>query len=140
MRLFFAVELPHEVQAALGKLRPNDGADYRWAEPSLQHVTLAFLGEQPEERLEVLKSVGATVAQASSRGHLTLGEPGSFGSKKAPRVLWVGVDGDIASLKTLQSRLTQGLAEAGFTLEDRAFSPHITLARRRNNARTGPPV
>jgi 2'-5' RNA ligase len=139
MRLFFAVELPHEVQAALGKLRPKDSADYRWADPSLLHVTLAFLGEQPEERLDLLKTVGAAAARASSPGHLALGEAGSFGSKRVPRVLWVGLDGDIASLNTLQSHLARGLREAGFQLEDRAFSPHITLARRRDNARSGPP-
>jgi RNA 2',3'-cyclic 3'-phosphodiesterase len=139
MRLFFAVELPHEVHLALGRLRPVEDSDYRWAEPSLLHVTLAFLGEQPEERLEALKAVGAAAAQASSRGHLTLGEPGSFGTRKAPRVLWVGLDGDVVTLNALQSHVTKELLKAGFSLEDRAFSPHITLARRRDTARTGPP-
>jgi 2'-5' RNA ligase len=139
MRLFFAVELPTEVQSVLGKLRPQESADYRWPDQSLLHVTLAFLGEQPEERLDALKTVGNAAAQASSPGHLRLGEPGSFGSRRAPRVLWVGLDGDIASLNALQSRLTQRLREAGFTIEDRAFSPHIALARRRDNARSGPP-
>src|SRR5216683_1634177 len=139
MRLFFAVELPHEVHLALGRLRSVEDSDYRWTDPSLLHVTLAFLGEQPEERLEALQGIGAAAARASSPGHLTLGHAGSFGSRKAPRVLWVGLDGDLAALDALQSHLDTRLRAASFTLEDRPFSPHITLARRRDAARSGPP-
>ena len=140
MRLFFAVELPTEVQAALGRLNPNDASrDYRWADPSLMHVTLAFLGQQPPERLDTLRSIGAAAAAASPPGVLRLGQPGSFGSRKAPRVLWIGLDGDLAALEALQSRLTTGLRQASFEVEERAFSPHITLARRRESAHGGPP-
>jgi 2'-5' RNA ligase len=137
MRLFYAVELPHEVQAALGRLRPAEDTDYRWSDPSLLHVTLAFLGEQPEERLDVLQSVGAAAAGASSPRLLSLGEAGSFGPRRAPRVLWVGLDGDLAALQTVQSKLDSGLRAAGFGLEDRPFRPHVTLARRREKAQSG---
>jgi 2'-5' RNA ligase len=140
MRLFFAVELPKEVQSALGKLRPSDGSDYRWPDPSLLHVTLAFLGEQSEDRLEVLHSVGAAAARASSSGVLKLGEPGSFGPRRAPRVLWVGLAGDLAALNVLQSHLAVRLRQAGFSIEDRAFTPHITLARKRDSARSDGPL
>jgi 2'-5' RNA ligase len=140
VRLFFAVELPHEVQAALARLNPNDASrDYRWSDPALMHVTLAFLGQQPNERLDTLRSVGATAATRNRPGTLKLGQPGSFGARKAPRVLWVGLDGDLDALHTLQSSLTAGLKQAGFAVEERAFNPHITLARRRESARGGAP-
>ena len=140
MRLFFAVELPPDVQAALGRLIPNDASrDYRWSDPTLMHVTLAFLGQQPEERLNTLRSLGAAAAAVSRPGVLKLGQPGSFGSHKAPRVLWIGLDGDLPALQTLQSSLNSGLRQAGFEVEERAFSPHITLARRRETARGGAP-
>src|SRR5437899_4698976 len=88
MRLFFAVELPQEVQAALGKLHPNDASrDYRWADPALMHVTLAFLGQQPEERLDLLHNVGETAAATSRPGILKVGQPGSFGpDRKSTRL------------------------------------------------------
>jgi 2'-5' RNA ligase len=141
MRLFFAVELPPSVQAALGRLNPrDDNRDYRWSEPSLLHVTLAFLGEQPAERLEVLQQLGTAAAGASRAGALRLGEAGSFGARRAPRVLWVGLDGDLQALSDLQSRLDAGLRQAGFDMEDRPFRPHVTLARRREQARGGPPA
>lgn len=140
MRLFFAVELPQEVQAVLGRLNPNDASrDYRWSNPSLMHVTLAFLGQQPEERLDAVREVGAMAASLSRPGVLKLGQPGSFGARRAPRVLWIGLDGDLQALQALQSILNAGLKQAGFDVEDRAFSPHITLARRRESADGGPP-
>jgi RNA 2',3'-cyclic 3'-phosphodiesterase len=141
VRLFFAVELPPSVQAALGRLNPeDDNRDYRWSEPSLLHVTLAFLGEQPEERLDVLGQVGTAAANASRGGRLRLGEAGSFGSRRTPRVLWVGLDGDLAALSQLQTQLDTALRQAGFELEDRPFRAHVTLARRRETARGGPPA
>ena len=140
MRLFFAVELPQEVQAALGKLHPNDASrDYRWTDPSLMHVTLVFLGQQPEERLDLLHSVGKTAAALSRPGSLKLGQAGSFGPRKASRVLWIGLDGDLPALQALHSNLNGGLKQAGVDVEDRAYSPHVTLARRRESARSGPP-
>jgi len=141
VRLFFAIELPPSVQAALGRLKPQEeNGDYRWSEPSLLHVTLAFLGEQPAERLEVLHQVGSAAAGASRAGALRLGEAGSFGSRRAPRVLWVSLDGDLQALSDLRARLDAGLRQAGFALEDRPFGPHVTLARRREQARGGPPA
>jgi 2'-5' RNA ligase len=141
LRLFLALELPPEVRAALGRLQPLESApgaaDYRWVQPELLHVTLAFLGSQSPDRLPLLHQVAESTARASARGTLSLGEPGSFGPPHAPRVLWVGLRGDLAVLTRLQSSLAAGLREAGFSLEDRPFSPHITLARRRPNARPG---
>jgi 2'-5' RNA ligase len=140
MRLFFAIQLPADVQKKLGELRLAEGKDYRWVDPTLLHVTLAFLGQQPEERLEALERVGRTAAGASQSGVLRLGHAGSFGSRREPRVLWIGLDGDVPALLALQSRLDTELRGAGFELEDRPFSPHITLARRRDGARSvGPP-
>jgi 2'-5' RNA ligase len=54
-------------------------------------------------------------------------------------VLWVGVEGDLPRLHHLQTALTDGLKQHGFPVEARAFSPHITLARRRDTADSGLP-
>lgn len=140
MRLFFAIELPAEVQSQLGGLKPVDeNREYRWVDPSLLHVTLAFLGEQPEQRLPLLEEVGASAASAGRTGTLQVGRPGDFGPKRAPRVLWVDIAGEVQALLSLQVKLAAGLRHAGFQLEDRPFTPHITLARRRETARGGSP-
>jgi 2'-5' RNA ligase len=139
--LFFAVELPPEVQASLGRVRPSApwASDYRWVEPSLMHVTLAFLGDQPASALDTLKQVASAAAQQTRTGTLALGPLGRFGGARAPRVLWVGLAGDLHALNGAQAQLASGLRGAGFHLEDRPFQPHITLARRRASAPPGPP-
>ena len=146
MRLFFALELPRDVQETLRMLRLSDNADYRWVDPRLLHLTLAFLGQQPEERLAVLQQVGSTAANASEAGVLRLGRAGSFGPRREPRVLWIGLDGALPALHAMQARLATELRGAGVELkEERPFAPHITLARRRDGAagpgeRASPPA
>lgn len=112
----------------------QDNPDYRWVDPATMHLTLAFLGEQPEDRLPDLEALGRSAARDSRRGTLRLGEAGHFGSARAPRVLWVDVRGDVDQLLELQKRLTKGLQEKNFPTEEREFRAHITLARRRERA------
>src|SRR5947207_7659117 len=104
--LFFAIELPLKVQNMLAGLE-GDSPDYRWVEPALMHLTLAFLGEQPEARLNDLEEIGRNAACASSKGALHLGEAGHFGSARAPRVLWVDIRGEREKLLELQTHLTK---------------------------------
>lgn len=135
------MELPPDVQASLGRLGPKDeNRDYRWVDASLLHVTLAFLGEQPESRLAALEEAGAAAAHASTSGRLRLGTAGHFGSARAPRVLWVDLAGDLHALTALHAQLTQQLKASEFPTEERPFRAHITLARRREVANGGPPV
>lgn len=142
VRLFFAIELPAEVQSSLGRLcPPGSGGAYRWVDPGLLHVTLVFLGEQPRDRLPRLETIARMAAGASQPATLRIGQAGSFGGHGAPRVLWVGLGGETASLLALQGRLDGALRQDGFLLEQRVYRPHITLARRRTAATpsAGPP-
>jgi RNA 2',3'-cyclic 3'-phosphodiesterase len=139
VRLFFAIELPSEVRAALGRLHPANDRDYRWVDPAQLHVTLAFLGEQPETALPLLEQIGSAAASASRSAKLRLDQPGSFGPRRSPRVLWLGLEGDLHHLTALHAALAARLHEAAFSVEDREFRPHITLARRRESAPSGAP-
>jgi 2'-5' RNA ligase len=103
------------------------------------HVTLAFLGEQPEQRLPQLSRLGADAAARVPAFALRLADAGSFGPRRAPRVLWVGIGDGRSELGDLNAYLAEGLRRAEFPVEDRAFAPHITLARRRENAPASDP-
>src|SRR5688572_16626011 len=132
LRLFFAVELPASVQHALGRLRPSAESDvYRWVDPTMLHLTLAFLGSQPHAALPVLNEIAAATAHSARHTSLTIGSLGSFGPRREPRVLWAGLAGDLEPLHLVRDELVSRLRSQGFEIEERAFSPHITLARRR---------
>jgi 2'-5' RNA ligase len=105
------------------------------------HVTLAFLGEQPAQRLPELSGIGADAAARVPAFTLRLRDAGSFGPRRAPRVLWVGIGDGRRELGDLNAHLADGLRQSDFPVEDRPFAPHITLARRRESApASGPPA
>ncbi|MBI1885218.1 MAG: RNA 2',3'-cyclic phosphodiesterase, partial [Chloroflexi bacterium] len=130
-RLFVAVELPPAAKEALVRLqealRRQGLASWRWVRPEGVHLTLKFLGETPVERVpEVERAVSEAVA-GTSAFEMALAEPGAFSDRRGPRVLWVGLSGDVSRLAEVQRRLEERLAATGFPREERPFSPHLTL-------------
>lgn len=132
MRLFVAIELPPEVKEQLTALKADIfGAS--WVKPPALHLTLRFLGD----RIDPIRMTPIKTALASVKGApfpLALRGTGRFpalrrpsGSKPA-RVLWVGI-AEQPALLALQAAVEQALATVDFPPEERAFSPHITLAR-----------
>ena len=93
------------------------------------HLTLKFLGEVGADRIaEVLSAMRLAAARAAPF-RLRTGKLGAFPNADAPRVLWLGVDGDLAALRSLRDDLEDALAVIGFPRDRRAFSPHVTAAR-----------
>lgn len=135
LRLFVAIELGERALQALGtlqtQLRQNGlvARDLRWVRPEGVHLTLRFLGEVDARRLADIESALAQAVRGVSPHRLTLGRLGTFGSKGAPRVLWVDLQGDLETLRALQERVEDQIGPLGFPREDRRFSPHLTLAR-----------
>ncbi|MGZ3640287.1 MAG: RNA 2',3'-cyclic phosphodiesterase [Ktedonobacterales bacterium] len=131
-RTFIAVELSDDAREALQRRiarlqRKLPGV--RLADPASLHLTLVFLGELDDDRLNDVIAKSLDAARASRPFSLSLGELGTFGSRRAPRVIWTGVTGDVAPLLSLQQRLASDLESLGFPREERPFSPHLTLAR-----------
>jgi 2'-5' RNA ligase len=131
-RTFLALELPDTVRnilrrriERLTRMIP----EVRWVDPEGLHVTLAFLGELDDEKLDAATQAAATVAGVHAPFSLRLAGLGTFGSAHAPRVIWVGLAGEKAHLLSLQAAVADDLAARGFPREERPFSPHLTLAR-----------
>ena len=138
-RLFVALEPPDAVRRrivrAAAELRRAAGraeADVRWVAPENLHLTLQFLGGVPEERVPVLAA--ALEAAAAGSRPLTLEVTGAGGFPKArrPRVVWLGMAGDVPALAAMVDDLGRRLAPLGFPPEARPFSPHLTLGRARD--------
>lgn len=100
----------------------------RFVDPASVHLTLAFLGDLDGAQLEQAREAAATAAE-DEPFQLALAGLGVFGPRRAPRVVWAGVSGDTARLLALQRRLAAELGTRGLALEERAYSPHLTLAR-----------
>jgi len=132
-RLFVAVELDGHVQEALSRLRHDlqrrGLRGLRWVRPEGIHLTLKFLGETPRDRLSSITEALSTSTAGVPRHGLTLGKLGTFGSRNAPRVLWLDLEGDLEFLLRLQEQVERALKPIGFPAEKRSFSPHLTLAR-----------
>lgn len=139
-RLFVALELPPEIvrelkrlQAELQRAVPEGVAS--WVRPESIHLTLKFLGDVPLKQLEALKAALDAAVRGQRRFLLHLGGLGCFPNTAHPRVLWVGVEGDLKPLAVLQASVEKHIAPLGYPPEERGFSPHLTLARARRSAR-----
>jgi 2'-5' RNA ligase len=130
VRLFVALDIPEHVRAAVrafvAPLRQvSPGA--RWTRTEGQHVTLKFLGNVGEEKLEAIHSVLAPVRLPQP---VTMNFHGAdfFPNGRRPRVFWAGVDAS-ENLAPLAADIEGALVAVGFTPEQRPFHPHLTLAR-----------
>jgi len=130
MRLFVAMDIPEGVRsmlaALIARLRPSH-RDARWVRIEGLHVTLKFIGETPSEKVNEIKNALASIPpsppiQINFRGL------GFFPNDRRPRVLWAGIAAG-PELSALASSVDTALASLGFPREERAFSPHLTLAR-----------
>ncbi|GAA1980597.1 RNA 2',3'-cyclic phosphodiesterase [Kitasatospora viridis] len=140
MRLFVAVLPPPavlaELEAAVAPLQALPGADgLRWTDRDGWHLTLAFLGEVPEERLPVLGEALARAALDHPVHRLRLAGGGHFGG----RVLWVGMAGETWTLRALARSVAVAVGEVLDEGADAAeFHPHLTLARSGRHPAAGP--
>jgi len=130
VRLFVALEIPTAVRESLAALLDSLralSAQPRWVRPENLHVTLKFIGEWQPDRLGALRNALATV-QMDQPVTLDFRGLGFFPNEKRPRVFWAGIE-DSANLITLASELDRATEKLGIPREQRAFSPHLTLAR-----------
>jgi RNA 2',3'-cyclic 3'-phosphodiesterase len=132
LRLFVALELPEAVVAALAAWgRACERPGLRVLPPSSLHVTLAFLGERPDEEAEDIGA--AVVACAAPVPGLSGGEPAWLGRGSA---LAVDLEDEQGACARVQATVSDALVALGvFAPEARAFRPHVTVARVRRGAR-----
>ena len=133
MRLFIAIEIPPEIKQGIAKvqeqLRETTGANAGWTRPEGIHLTLKFLGEVEESRIDEIRKALTAAVGANNKLNLEIAGAGAFPNEKNPRVLWLGITGDVEKLGSLQAAAENAMTGLGFEREDRKFSPHLTLAR-----------
>lgn len=139
LRAFIAIDVPQATQDAIEKeisrLQHILGAQtIRWTPASNMHLTLKFLGNIPETHVDFFKQMLTQITETHGAFDLPIGGLGSFSSGKLIRVLWLGIQ-PIAELTSIQRDVEAGAYRLGYEKEARAFSPHLTLGRVKQNIR-----
>jgi 2'-5' RNA ligase len=131
VRLFLAINLPpserRAIRDATSPMR-DAASGVSWVTEDRLHLTLKFLGEQPEQAIEPLRQALLDVAARAPATRLELAGLGAFPNLRDPRVVWLGVGRD-PKLELLHHDIESACAELGHEVEGRAFRPHITLGR-----------
>ena len=129
MRLFTAIDIPEDVMEGLCSLlkRLKPLAKLSWSHAENLHITTKFIGEWPQERLDEMKrALGATPVPGPI--DIAVRGLGWFPNERRPRVFWAGIDGG-EPLRALARATEHAVAELGVPVEERPYSPHLTLAR-----------
>ena len=132
VRTFVCVELPGEERERLGRVQASlkrHRARVSWPAADNLHLTLAFLGDVDEARIPAVVEAVSRAAAAVGPIDAAVSAPGGFPSLARPRVLWVGLTGDVDALASLQAAVARELEAAGFALDRKPFKPHLTLGR-----------
>ena len=132
MRFFIALEIPKQnipqfqaIQASLHTLIPQA----RLTALDKIHLTLAFLGEQPEKLKDQLISIIQYASTQIPSFEVTPAYIDGFPTIHHPQVLWVGVKGDVDKLFLIHERLKDGLKNLNLPADERRFVPHISIAK-----------
>ena len=122
MRLFVGLQPDEAARAALTELQlrlQDAGVAAIYPEPASLHMTLAFIGEWPE-------NAAGTLPAVKHPFRLTLSHVGLF---REARVIWAGTE-ESEELNQLAQQVRINLTDAGIPFDPKPFVPHFTLARK----------
>lgn len=124
-------DVRQRVHAIISRLRPANWP-MRWIDPDTAHLTLHFLGDTPPEQAQIIRLALAPLVATHGAFELRTAGLGVFPKLKRPRVVWLGTYGPTHRLESLYNVLGDELDEMQFPIEEKPFSPHITLGRVRD--------
>jgi 2'-5' RNA ligase len=102
-----------------------------WSRVENIHLTLKFFGNVEMKQIARISEAVERVVKQFSTFQIGVGETGVFPRPSRPQVLWIGVSDPSGQLAALQEKLENECAAEGFAKEDRAYRPHLTIARLR---------
>jgi len=132
IRSFLAFELPPEIRGQIGtvyKELQKIRMPVRWVKEENIHLTMVFLGSVSEDAIDEIKEKVPLVVKRFSTIRTMLNGVGVFPHWRKPRVIWVGLDGEVEKLSNLRDELQAELKVFGLREEKRPFRPHLTIGR-----------
>ena len=138
IRSFIALDFPEETRKALEDIQrelKQCGAGVRWVKPSSIHLTLKFLGNIQAAQVEDIARAVAQEIRDQPPITLRPAGLGAFPSRRKPRVIWIGMEGEVQRLNGIQALIENALEPLGFAREKRGFRPHLTIGRVKDRRR-----
>jgi len=132
IRTFISIPIPKDVRSKKNMLYSTlEGSPSKinWVKNEQLHLTIKFLGNTPESLFHEIKTEILQVVSKMRQFDLTIDNTGCFPVPERPRVLWLGINGNIVALKNLFMTIEKKMERMGFPLESQEYFPHITLAR-----------
>lgn len=138
IRAFIAINLSEEIQQRLDDVQKSyitqlSDTPIRWVSASNIHLTLKFLGDVSLSNLNILTDLIQAEIASHHQFDISVGGSGAFPNNRQPRVIWIGVEAP-PELAAIQNGIETTTARLGYSREERAFSPHLTLGRVSRNA------
>ena len=130
IRMFIAIPLPTEVRAVLEQVsaaldQPLPPRAVRWVKPDLMHVTLRFLGDTAVSLIPTIITGLDRICAQQQAFYLVVGGLGCFPNRKRPRVIWTGLQGDLAQVRALAVAVETAVS-ATFDFGTSQRQPQIT--------------
>lgn len=132
MRFFIALEIPEENKAELERIQSQVKKiipQIRLTNPNKLHLTIAFVGSQPDELKSDLIKVISEACKGVNAFQIAPGHIDGFPNLHHPKVLWLGVKGDIDELFVLRERIKDGLSNLQLNTDERRFIPHMAIGK-----------
>ena len=139
IRSFLAFEMPVKIREIVSralKEMKKLPLDVRWVRAENIHITVVFMGNISEDDITPIGEAVSKICNRYGPFNVTLTGSGIFGSLRNPRVIWIGLDGDLKRMSYFRNSLQKNLTPFGIKEEKRRFKPHLTLGRFRKG--TGP--
>lgn len=130
LRLFVAWPLSESIRRDLARITEPLHAKLpaaTWQRPDSTHLTFAFLGDTPPERVDAISAALDACGNANAVD-VRAGDVGVFPDERRPRVAWIGVE-PRASVTALADLVRASLKGAGARFDPKPFRPHLTIAR-----------
>ncbi len=132
LRTFLAIPVPRDVSSKKNMLYStleNVDGDINWVKNAQLHLTMKFLGHTPESAINDVIDHIEKITPNMNPFDLKIEETGCFPVPTRPRILWLGLKGNLDLLKSMVESIENVLEPLGFPKESRDILPHITLAR-----------
>lgn len=132
VRGFLAIKLAPETDLEIQKAVSRWaylGKGVKWVKPDNVHLTLKFLGNLTENQVARVSETLRIICAGTAPFKLELGSPGVFPNLRSPKILWLGLRGQLDCLEKFRNHVEKTLAKQGFEPNSRPFIPHITIGR-----------